>query len=137
MERVSFLTYRGRRILFADYSGLQDSDEILRTIETLKQTIGQEPEGSVLLLSNVRDAKTDGAITDAFKELVQHNKPYICASAVVGLGPLQRLVYETVQLFAKREIRTFDDMHKAKDWLVEQAMEKQAAPADTGASVQA
>jgi subtilase family serine protease len=121
MERVRFITYRGRQILFMDYSELQDPEEIARLIEQAKETVAEQPENSVLGLIYVRDANTTNAVKETMKHAAVHNKPYIRATAVVGMSPVQRLIYEAVNLFSKRENScAFDDIGPAKQWLVEQ-----------------
>ena len=121
MERVRFITYRGRRILFMDYSELQDPEEILRLIENVKEIVAQQPENSVLGLVYVRGANITNTVKEAMKHGSLQNKPYVRATAVVGMSPVQRLVYEAVRLFSKREnFCAFDDLAPAKEWLVEQ-----------------
>ncbi len=105
MERVRFITYRGRQILFMDYSELQDPEEIVRLIEQAKETVGQQPENSVLGLVYVRDANTTNTVKEAMKQGSLQNKPYVRATAVVGMSAMQRLVYEAVRLFSSG--RTF------------------------------
>lgn len=128
MERVRFITHRGREILFMDYSDLQDPAEIIQHIERAKEMVAQQPENSVLGLVYVRDANTTSEVKDAMSQAAVHNKPYIIASAVVGMSAMQRLVYEAVRLFSKREnFHTFDDLAPAKDWLLQQPASAQEA----------
>lgn len=120
MERTRFIEHRGSRILLLDYSGITDPAEALREIELSRKMVARQPPGSLLALTYVRDARYNTEIVQALKGLVEHNRPYVKASAVVGLAGIQRAVYQTLLLFSKRVIRTFDDMEEAKDWLVEQ-----------------
>lgn len=121
MERVRFINYRGRDILFMDYSDLQDPAEIIQHIERAKELAAQQPENSVLGLVYLRDANLTSQVKEAMSQAAVHNKPYIIASAVVGMSAVQRLVYEAIRLFSKREnFHTFDDLAPAKDWLLQQ-----------------
>ena len=120
MERARFITHRGQRILFVDYSELQDEDEILATIDAAKALIVQEPEESVLVLTYVHGAKSTAAVTQAMKEFAASNKPYVLASVVVGMSPVHRIIFEAVRLFSKRDIRACDSLVEGKDWLVQQ-----------------
>ena len=131
MERVRFITHRSRDILFIDYSELQDTEEILRTIQQAKEIIAQQPENSVRVLTYVRDAKSDARVTQAMKEFAAHNKPYVCASAVVGMSPVHRIIFEAVRLFTKREIHAFDDLTPAKEWLTQQSTESATEESET------
>jgi hypothetical protein len=132
MERARFITHRGQRILFLDFSELQETDEILSTIEQAKVLIVQEPKGSVLALTHVQNAKSDAEVTQALKDLAAHNKPYVLASAVVGMSPVYRMVLEAVRLFAKRDIRACDSLVAGKDWLVQQVYAQKSAEQPVG-----
>ena len=57
----------------------------------------------------------------AFKQVIEHNRLHIRASAVVGLGGLHRIIYGAVVRLAGRPIRAFDDEESAKRWLLTQA----------------
>jgi hypothetical protein len=120
MERARFISHRGQRILFADYSELKDPDQIIATIDAVRALVAQEPGRSLLVLTYVEGATTAPAVTQAFKELAAHNKPYVLASALVGMTPMQRVIFEAVRIFAKRDIHSFDTLVAAKDWLVQQ-----------------
>lgn len=120
MERTHFIEHRGRRILVLDYSGIRDPAEGLREIEKSRAMVARQPPGSLLVLTYVKDARYNTEVVQALKEMVVHNRPYVKASAVVGLSGIQRAVYQTLLLFSKRVIRTFDDLEEAKDWLVAQ-----------------
>ncbi len=121
MERARWTVHRGHRILFVDYSGLQNYDDVLATIEQAKQLIVQEPENSVLILSFIRDAKLDATANQAIKDFALHNQPYACAGAVVGASPIHRLLIEAARIFSNRDLHAFDTLAKAKEWLIQQS----------------
>jgi len=56
---------------------------------------------------------------DAMKEFVIHNKPYVVASAVVGVTGLKQIIYNAVMKFSGRKLTAFDSLAEAKDWLAE------------------
>lgn len=121
MERTRFIEHRGRKILLLDYSGLRDPSETLREIAKSKELVARQPPDSLLTLTYVRDARYDSSVIQALKDLAAHNKPYVKAAAVVGMSGIHRAVYSTLILFTRRNIKAFDEMEEAKDWLVEQA----------------
>lgn len=57
---------------------------------------------------------------DAMKDHVVHNRPYVVAAAVVGMGTLHRIIYRSLVALSRRNIRVFEELEEAKDWLVEQ-----------------
>ena len=121
MDRTRFIEHRGVRILLLDYSGLRDPQETLREIAKSRQLVARQPANSLLTLTHVKDARYNSEILQAMKELATHNKPYVKAAAVVGMSGIHRAVYQTVLLFTRRNIRAFDGLEEASDWLATQA----------------
>ena len=60
------------------------------------------------------------------KDLTTHNKPYVKASAVVGVDGLKKVVFNAVQTVSGRHLSSFETADQAKAWLVSQG---KAAPA--------
>ncbi|HEX5727677.1 MAG TPA: hypothetical protein VFX98_19555 [Longimicrobiaceae bacterium] len=120
MERTRFIEHRGRRILVLDYSGIRDGEEALREIENSRRVVALQAPGSLLVLTNVKDARYNKDIVQAMKELAAHNAPYVKASAVVGMSGLHRVAYQAIILFSKRRIQVFDTPEEGLDWLVAQ-----------------
>ena len=119
MKRVKYIYYNGRQILFLDFSGcnVEDFPAIIKEAEKL---IRDEPPNSVLTLTDVTGAKYNLEVTQALKEFAKGNKPFVKAGAVVGLDALKKIIYNSVMHFSGRNLLAFDDIEKAKDWLVAQ-----------------
>jgi hypothetical protein len=120
MERTRFIEHRGKRILVFDYKGIRDEAEALREIEKSKRIVALQPPESLLIMTSVRDARYTSKVLQAMKDLAAHNKPYVKASAVVGMSGLHRVAYQTIILFTRRIIKTFDEEPEALDWLAAQ-----------------
>ena len=119
MERVRFIVHRWRQILLLDFSHCS-IDEVTNIIDQAIGVIRSQPESSLLIATDVTGARYDLKVIEKFKEFTSGNKRYIRASAVVGLDELQKVVYNAATLFSKRTLPLFDDIEKAKDWLIEQ-----------------
>lgn len=119
-ERTRFVEHRGAEILLYDFAGLDDVEEGLRVVQAARPRILGRPPGSVRTLVNVRDARFDTRIARALQDLARHNKPFVLASAVVGLAGLQRVILQAVMRATGRTFATFDDVEQAKDWLAAQ-----------------
>jgi hypothetical protein len=120
MERTRFLEHRGKRILLLDYSAMRDPQEAVAEIHHSMEVVAAQPRASLLVLTNVRDARYNAAVLQALKELASHNAPYVRHSAIIGMSGLHRVAYQAVQLFSSRKIQVMDDQERALDWLVEQ-----------------
>lgn len=96
MERTRFVEHRGTRILVLDYSGARDPEDTIRGIEHSKSVVAQQPPKSLLILTNVKDARYNADVLQALEELAKHDEPYVKASAVVGMSGLHRIAYQAV-----------------------------------------
>lgn len=115
-SRVSFIQYKGVEILYIDWSNATAA-ETLTAIGEAKRIIASRPAGSVRTLTNVQNARVDRVVTEALKEYVAHNKPYVVAGAVVGLNDLKMVIFNFVNRVTGRSLRAMDTLEGAKDWL--------------------
>jgi hypothetical protein len=120
VDRTCFIEHRGARILMLDYSHVMDEQVALAAIARTKEIVAAEPPNSLLTLTNVEGSHFDSTIVAALRELVEHNRPYVRAGAVVGLSGLMRVVFSTLVHLTGRNIRAFDQMEEAKDYLAAQ-----------------
>ena len=115
-ERVKFITHHEKEILYLDFSNTLPA-EVLQTIEEAKRVISTRPEGSILTLTDVTNARFNDAVSDGLKQFTAHNKPYVKAGAVIGVTGLKRIIFSAVVTFSRRNLEAFDDVEKAKHWL--------------------
>ena len=118
-ERVAFISHKQREILLLDFSYCGVS-EALGIIQDGKKAIRSQPKASVLILTDVTEARYNLEVVEKLKDFTSGNAAYVIASAVVGLDGLKKIVYNAVVRFSRRNLSVFDDTQKAKDWLVEQ-----------------
>ncbi len=124
MDRTRFIDHRGRRLLMLDYTELgTDLDQLRAEIVKSKEVIAGEPPGSVLTLTDVRGSKITPSAVRAMQELVQFNAPYVKWSAVVvGLTGVYLTAFRAIQaLSRRRNMKAFNDLTEAKEWLVSHA----------------
>lgn len=116
-KRVSFIRHHGIEILHIDWSNASPA-EMLDTMSEVKRVISARPLRSVRTLTTVEGAHMDRAVTDALKDYVAHNKPYVLAGAVVGLNDLKMIAFNFVNRVTGRALRAIDSVDAAKNWLV-------------------
>ncbi len=120
MAGVSFITYRGVRILYEDFSSVDNEDEALALLKKGREIIDQQPEKSVLALLNVKDTKFNPKVTNALKEYAKANVPYIKFAAVYGIEGLKEILFRSVITFTGRKnLALFKTLEEAKDFLVD------------------
>ena len=114
--RVNFIRHKGVDILHIDWSRATP-DEMLASMEAVKRVMSMQPAGSVRTLTTVHDARINREVTEALKDYVAHNKPYVRAGAVVGLNDLKMIMFNFVNRVTGRSLRAMDAVDAAKDWL--------------------
>ena len=120
MERVQFIEHKGKKILHLNFADCKPN-EILQVIEQAKSTIKTQAHKSVYTLTDVTNSAFNSAVSDAMKEFVLHNKPYVVASAVVGVTGLKQIIFNAVMKLSGRKLTAFENLETAKDWLASHA----------------
>jgi len=120
-KELQALEYKGKQILFFDFSDCNSKEEYMPIIDAAKLWFKNKDPKSVLTLTDVTDAHFNAEILTLLKELTLHNKPYVKAGAVIGITrPLAKLAYNTVMAFSRRTLPIFDTQDQAKEWLITQ-----------------
>jgi len=119
MSRVQFITHKGKKILYFDLSSCKIA-EISAVVAEATRTVASQPPGSVLALTNVTDTELSKDSSAAIKDFTAHNKPFIKASAVIGVEGLRKVIYNAAMAFSGRQISAFATIEQAKDWLAAQ-----------------
>lgn len=119
MAKVEFIIHNGSRLLHLDFAGGKVA-ELAAAIDEAKGVIAAEPKGSVLTLTNVTDAELTPETKENIKEFAAHNKPYVRAGAVIGVDGFKQVIFNFVVHFTGRNLKAFDNIDEAKDWLSKQ-----------------
>lgn len=119
-EKVKFFDYKGVKMLLLDFSNCT-AYTLPDIISLAKETISKQPEHSLFVLSDFTNAHYDSLGVQALKDLVSHNKPFIKASAVIGVDRLKKIIFDVILTFLRKDLRLFNSALEAKDWLAEEA----------------
>jgi hypothetical protein len=114
--RVTFINQGPYRILHLDLSKAK-VDDVLMAIDHAKPIIASHKSGSLLILTDVSDARFNTEVGNRLKEFTAHNKPYVRASAVIGVSGLKKVIFDAINRFSGRNLRAFDNKHEAISWL--------------------
>lgn len=117
MSRTQQLEHKGKTIFYMDFSNAAHAAEIRDIMTESVQYIRTQPPCSVLTISNVTGMRFSNEIKELFNEFLKDNKPYIKASAVIGLNGLQ-LIFNGLLKITGRHINVFNSTEEAKEWLV-------------------
>jgi hypothetical protein len=120
MAGVSFITYKGVKILYQDFSSLHSDEEGFALMKIGREIIDQQPEKSVLALFNIKNTNFTPTRTQALKEYTKANTPYIKMAAVCGVDGLKEIIYRSIIAFTGRKNLVIrKTLEEAKDFLVD------------------
>jgi hypothetical protein len=117
-------------IVLLDFSGIRDPDNNLHLSAEARRLVAAQGLGSALVLTDVTGSAFTEAAVNSLKELAQHNKPYVRASALIGLSALTRIVFRAVIALTGRDIRVCGARSEAITYLLARA----ATSPSTGAA---
>jgi len=120
-DRIRWIEHRGTRILYYDWSNIQDYDQAVALVRASATPMRKEPEGSVLVLTNVEGSRFNKRVLDAVLELMNGNKPHVKASAIAGMNGIMRAAYGALGKLTSRRLHAAATIEEAKDWLASQA----------------
>jgi len=116
MNRIQLLSHNKKSIIKINLANCLP-EETLDILPQAKKVISAQSRSSALVLVDVSNAKYNPAVSEAIKEFVRSNQPYIKASAVVGADGVRMVLLTTVSLITHRDIRSFAQENQALDWL--------------------
>jgi D-mannonate dehydratase len=100
MPSLKWVDYGSKKILYTDIAS-QNTEELLDISKRLRREIGTQPLDSVRLLCCVKDGKINKEINEEIKQLLSYIEPYVKMIAVIGLGGLQTILFNSVLMFTR------------------------------------
>lgn len=117
MREPEEIIYKGKRIIYLDFTDLKKKNHIVQ-LESMGGAIIQKHNlHSALVLTNMKNMFFDYEIRNHFIEVAKANRPYVKASAVIGLYGLISLMYNSFISSSGRNIKQFKTKKEALDYL--------------------
>ncbi len=110
------IQHRGKRIYLIDAEGI-DAASVGPLADKAAAEIRAQAPGSVFTITHVKNAKVDMTVVDALRKLAEGNAPYVKAGCVTGLSPAQKIVFTTVMILSRRDLKVMNTVDEAKDYL--------------------
>lgn len=117
MERARYVSHRGRRILYVDYSGIRTAEELESATREASRRVQAEPPDSVLALLDLSGVPFGLRLVRMLGEAAAANADFVRARAVVGLPDAARPTVIAVAEYTGRPMEIFPDADRAMDWL--------------------
>lgn len=117
MERAKYIKHQGKQILLYDFSAL-GAEDALQLMDYCPNLSRNMPPQSIYTLTNVTGLNFNEQLTEGFKALALHNKPYVIAGAVVGVVAWKKVFYlAALRVSGRKNLNLFDNEEQAKAWL--------------------
>jgi len=117
-----WITHQGKQILYCDYSGfgISDFDALKAELDEAVAVIVQQPEGTLLALTDVRGSVGSPPVVDLLKDAAIVTTKHIRKQAVVGVTGLKKILFDAVIRISRQPAKAFGDLEveEAKQWLV-------------------
>lgn len=108
----------GVAVFHLDYAGFKHDVAALRVeVRAADDVIVGQPEGSVLVLIDLRDTVASGDVVQLFKESSAETTPHIRRHALLGVTGIKRFLADKVARLAGRPMRLFSTEEEALAWL--------------------
>jgi hypothetical protein len=117
MANTQHLVHNNKAIFHMDFTNLKNPLDIKNLINESVRYIRIQPLSSVLTLTTIQGMHFSNEIKDLFNDFIKGNKPYVKASAVVGMSGMQQIVYNGLMRVTGRDIKAFTSSEEAKNWL--------------------
>jgi hypothetical protein len=119
MDRVRFITHRGKRILLIDLTSCS-AEDVIERLTQVQRMVTAQPRNSVLTLCDLAGAQLSRAAFTRMKEVAVFDRPYVKRATLVGAESLPKVLYEALKTFSRREFHRFETREEAMDWLVKE-----------------
>jgi hypothetical protein len=116
-DRISWINKNGKKILIANYSGL-NNDQIKDVILELVEVYKTQPLKSILSITDLTNTYLTKSTFEMFKEMDAKTNQYDLKASVVGLNKAKKILLNLLNMFNKSEVKGFDSREEAIEWLV-------------------
>ena len=119
MSRVSNIEHGGSTILFLDFSNISTT-EVPAMLTEARTVIHAAAPKSLKIMSDFTNARYDKGTTEDVKAFSASNKPYVKASAVVGITGMKKIIFTGIIAATGRKMNLCNTRDEAKQWLASQ-----------------
>jgi hypothetical protein len=119
--RSRWINHKGKRILYIDYSNLgRDLSGLRAEIDAVIELVTQQPEGSILGLTDVQGTTFSAEVVDLVKDSGSVIGKYFIRKkhAIIGISGVRMVLYQAITKMLGEAPKLFDNAEQAKDWLV-------------------
>ncbi len=118
--KSGWMIHKGIRIIYLDISNFgSDFERVKAEIDAVHSIILKQPINSLVELINVQNTLASKKVAELFRSNSETAKAHLRKVAVIGITKFTSVIVQAIAYFSGLNIRTFDDIEKAKDWLAD------------------
>ncbi|HPR33070.1 MAG TPA: hypothetical protein PLK12_13290 [Prolixibacteraceae bacterium] len=118
MKEPEIITYKGKTIVYLDFTNMKNKDEIIALENKGAEYIRRQAPKSALTLTNMENMFFNNELKSWFADMVKGNAPYVKAGAVLGMSGLISIMYNAFLQMTGRNIKAFKTKEEALEYLV-------------------
>jgi hypothetical protein len=118
---AQFIEYKGQSIYYVDYSNIKSNDEFMSVIKqsnSFREKVKSEGKKDLLMLVDISGSFVYGDVLTEIKKAGKITKELTLKEAVVGISGGKKILLKIVQSVTNMNLKVFDSIDEAKDWLV-------------------
>lgn len=119
-ERVTWITFEGKRLLFIDFGGIKTREELQSTLNVIISEVNTQPKNSILYLVNMENGYVTPQVMPMYKESAQAVQPYIKAWAMFGINRIKAMIVDLLKKSISLDAEIFQSRDDACNWLINQ-----------------
>jgi hypothetical protein len=118
-----FIEHKGKEIYYVDYTNIKSVEEFLEVIKgtnAFREKTRAMGKRNLLMLVDVTGSYIYNETMDALKSAGKLTKELTRKEAIVGATGAKKILLRIFQLFTSMQIRPFDTIEAAKEWLIQE-----------------
>jgi len=122
IKGAQFVEYKGKSIYYVNYSDIKTNEEFMSVIKQsngFREKVKSEGRKNLLMLVDISGSFVYGDVLTEIKKAGKITKEMTLKEAVVGISGGKKILLKIVQSFTNMNLKVFDTIEEAEDWLVE------------------
>ena len=116
----TWIEYKGKKIFYQDFSkNFYNAAAVKAELAEVRKVVTAQPKNSMLVLSDFRDTSVGSELLSSMNEASAATKAYVRRTAVLGVTGMKRKLADLLTALTGQQLKYFDDIEAAKNWLVE------------------
>ena len=119
--KSKWIEHNGTKILYQDFSNLfYNTKAFLEELEQVQQLVLQEPENSVLVISDFTNTEITNELMPILNEASNKTKSHVRKTATLGITGIKRTLGDLLSRITGQPLMYFSNEKEAKEWLTKQ-----------------